>query len=252
MLHMEVILKGDKNKMEKILPHDHAHISMKIQHDLADWGAFLNIADVFKMMSDETRVRIFWLLCHCEECVLDISALLDMSSPAVSHHLKLLKNAGLVVSRREGKEVYYTALKSPRTQALHMAIEDMIEVSCPFEHKFENAKNYDSQISVIENVHDFLMENINKRYTIDELAGRFHINQTTLKAEFKKMYAKPIASYMKEMRIKAAMARLEYTNDAISLISMDVGYENQSKFSVAFKDITGMLPKDYRKKVREN
>ena len=42
----------------------------------------------------------------CEECVLNISAMLEMSSPAVSHHLRPLKNSGLIVSRREGKEVY--------------------------------------------------------------------------------------------------------------------------------------------------
>ena len=56
------------------------------------------------LLSDPSRLRIFWLLCHCEECVMNISALVDMSSPAVSHHLRNLKASGLIVSRREGKE----------------------------------------------------------------------------------------------------------------------------------------------------
>ena len=60
-----------------------------------------------KQLGDPSRLRIFWLLCHCEECVLNIAAIVNMSSPAVSHHLRLLKSSGLIVSRREGKEMYY-------------------------------------------------------------------------------------------------------------------------------------------------
>ena len=70
----------------QILPHKHASESraalLKAQLDnkTAD---FQVLADVFKMLADSSRVRIFWLLCHCEECVADISALVSMSSPAV-------------------------------------------------------------------------------------------------------------------------------------------------------------------------
>ena len=46
-------------------------------------------------LSDSSRVRIFWLLCHCEECVIDLSAMVGMSSPAVSHHLRQLRESGL-------------------------------------------------------------------------------------------------------------------------------------------------------------
>ena len=89
------------------------------------------IADLFKLLSDSSRVRIFWLLCHCEECVINISALVGMSSPAVSHHLRLLKDSGLITSRREGKEVYYTAVESKEAQLLHAFIEQIMEVACP-------------------------------------------------------------------------------------------------------------------------
>ena len=64
---------------------------------------FQTIADVFRQLGDTTRVRIFWLLCHCDECVVNIAVMLDMSSPAVSHHLRTLRDSGLIVSRREGK-----------------------------------------------------------------------------------------------------------------------------------------------------
>ena len=70
---------------------------------------FQTVSERFRQLSDSSRIRIFWLLCHCEECVLNISALMDMSSPAVSHLLKQLKTSGLIGSRREGKEVCYRA-----------------------------------------------------------------------------------------------------------------------------------------------
>ena len=60
---------------------------------------FQTVSELFRQLSDSSRIRIFWLLCHCEECVLNISALMDMSSPAVSHHLKQIKTSVLIVRR---------------------------------------------------------------------------------------------------------------------------------------------------------
>ena len=54
-------------------------------------------------------------------------------SPAVSHHLKLLKSADLIVSRRDGKEVYYTAANTEEAQKLHEMIETFVEMNCPLE-----------------------------------------------------------------------------------------------------------------------
>ncbi len=91
----------------------------------------LNHVDYFQQLGDTTRIRIFWLLCHREECVLNISAMLDMSSPAVSHHLRPLKNSGLIVCRREGKEVYYRAADTEQGRLLHQMIEQVMEITCP-------------------------------------------------------------------------------------------------------------------------
>lgn len=92
---------------------------------------FGTVSDVFKLLGDATRVRLFWLLCHCESCVCSLSKSMGMSSPAVSHHLKLLKTAGLVVTRREGKEVVYKAADSDLAQALHKIIEEVVQIACP-------------------------------------------------------------------------------------------------------------------------
>lgn len=115
------------------LPHQHGEnpeVAM-IREQVNHVNNFQTVADIFKQLGDTTRIRIFWLLCHCEECVINISAMLEMSSPAVSHHLRPLKNSGLIVSRREGKEVYYRAADTPQSQLLHQMIEQVMEIACP-------------------------------------------------------------------------------------------------------------------------
>lgn len=120
---------------EKRLPHDHGqHIEAHLE-EMPGNEEFLMISDVFKLLSDSSRVRIFWLLCHCEECVINISALVEMSSPAVSHHLKQLKAGGLIESRREGKEVYYRAAATDQVRLLHEMIEQMERITCPGKEK---------------------------------------------------------------------------------------------------------------------
>ena len=97
------------------------------------------VADIFKQLGDGSRIRIFWLLCHCEPCVVNISAMMDMSSPAVSHHLRALKSSGLILSRREGKEVYYRAANTAQAQLLHQMIERVMEIACPEEDAHHGA-----------------------------------------------------------------------------------------------------------------
>lgn len=114
------------------LPHHHGEgpNTVAIRKQLGCVDDFQAVADVFKQLGDTTRIRIFWLLCHQEECVLNISALLEMSSPAVSHHLRPLKTSGLIISRRDGKEVYYRAADTRQSRLLHQMIEQVMEITC--------------------------------------------------------------------------------------------------------------------------
>lgn len=113
------------------LPHDHGQqIEKELQH-MPKEEDFQTVSDIFKQLCDGSRIRIFWLLCHCEECVINLAALMGMTSPAVSHHLRQLKGSGLIVSRRDGKEVYYKAADTEQAQLLHHMIEKMVEISCP-------------------------------------------------------------------------------------------------------------------------
>ena len=120
--------------MHKItLPHHHTEGQSPeyLGEQLSKIEEFQTVAEIFKQLGDTTRVRIFWLLCHCEECVTNISAMMEMSSPAVSHHLRPLRNRGLIVSRRVGKEVYYRTADTEQSRLLHQMIEQVMEISCP-------------------------------------------------------------------------------------------------------------------------
>ena len=116
-----------------LLPHDHGQALEKELDHMPSVDNFQTVADIFKQLGDGSRIRIFWILCHCEECVINLSSMVDMSSPAVSHHLRQLKNSGLIISRREGKEVYYKAADTQRAQLLHHMIEALVEIACPLE-----------------------------------------------------------------------------------------------------------------------
>lgn len=115
------------------LPHDHGQDTHKLLPRLSAIEDFLVLSEYFRQLGDGTRLRLFWLLCHCEECVTNLSSMMGMSSPALSHHLRQLKAADLITSRRDGKEVYYTAAGSPATKVLHDALEGLMEITCPLE-----------------------------------------------------------------------------------------------------------------------
>lgn len=66
------------------------------------------LSELFKALADETRIRILYLLSLQELCVCDIAEIMEMSLPAVSHHLRLLKMMRIVKYRRDGKNVYYS------------------------------------------------------------------------------------------------------------------------------------------------
>ncbi len=115
---------------EHVLPHQHHPSTSRLTEQIPDAADFQTTAAAFKQLSDPTRLRIFWILCHCEECVINIASMMEMSSPAVAHHLRLLRAAGLVESHRRGKETYYRASQAKKAQTLHHMIEQMMDISC--------------------------------------------------------------------------------------------------------------------------
>lgn len=115
----------------------------------------------------------------------------------------------------------------------------------------EEAKPFDpyhsGQTEIIRRIHSQITENLGCRYTIEELSRQYLINTAALKTIFKSVYGLPIASYMKHYRILRAADMLRESSMSISSVAAAVGYESQSKFTAAFKDIMKTVPSSYRK-----
>ena len=79
----------------------------RVLNDMPDEECLYDLAELFKVFGDTTRIRILYALFESEMCVCDIAAVLNMTQSAISHQLRVLKQARLVRSRREGKQSYY-------------------------------------------------------------------------------------------------------------------------------------------------
>jgi len=86
----------------------HGNVVKKISKLMPKEEDFYDLADLYKMFSDSTRVRILWVLSNEEMCVCDIAVLLGMTKSAISHQLKALRLSNLVKYNKRGKEVYYS------------------------------------------------------------------------------------------------------------------------------------------------
>ena len=110
--------------------HGHDERLSGLIENMPDEKAAQRIGELFALLNDGTRLRILYLLCHCEECVTDIANAVNMSAPAVSHHLRMLKAAGIIESRREGKEALYSLAKGDEAQLVHQMIDDVFKIKC--------------------------------------------------------------------------------------------------------------------------
>ena len=95
---------------------------MPPEDELAD------MAELFKVFGDSTRIKILYILSESELCVCDIAELLGMTQPAISYQLKVLKQAKLVRSRREGKTVFYALADEHVETIIGMAKEHLEEI----------------------------------------------------------------------------------------------------------------------------
>ena len=88
--------------------HLHEDVVRRVEAEMPEEGALFDLAELFKVFGDSTRIRILYLLFESEMCVCDIAQLLGMTQSAISHQLKILKQSKLVKSRREGKSIFYS------------------------------------------------------------------------------------------------------------------------------------------------
>ena len=105
----------------------HPETIEKITKAMPDDDTLIDLAELFKVFGDSTRIKILSALSGGELCVCDISTILGMTSSAVSHQLKILKNAGLVSFRRDGKTVFYTLADDHVMTILSQGLEHINE-----------------------------------------------------------------------------------------------------------------------------
>ena len=87
--------------------HSHSEVVLKVHRTLPSEDELYDLAELFKVFGDSTRIRILFALFEQEMCVCDIADSLDMTQSAISHQLKILKQSKLVGNRREGKSIIY-------------------------------------------------------------------------------------------------------------------------------------------------
>ena len=107
--------------------HIHEDIVKKVQGELPDEEVLYDLAELFKIFGDSTRIRILYALFESEMCVCDIAQLLGMTQSAISHQLRILKGSKLVKYRREGKTVFYSLADGHVRTIINQGLEHVEE-----------------------------------------------------------------------------------------------------------------------------
>lgn len=105
----------------------HEEAVTQLKEDMIDEEVLYDVADLFKMFSDSTRIKILYVLFDREFCVCDIAELLEMSQSSISHQLRLLKQSRLVKARREGKSSYYSLADDHVKMIINQGLEHVEE-----------------------------------------------------------------------------------------------------------------------------
>ena len=122
----------DMSEQEPVLEqcdymHLHEKVIEQVQEEMPEEEILYDLAELFKVFGDSTRIKILYVLFQSEMCVCDIPQLLNMSQSAISHQLRVLKQAQLVKYRREGKTVFYSLADAHVNTILNQGLEHIKE-----------------------------------------------------------------------------------------------------------------------------
>ena len=109
------------------MEHNHEKMLYMVRHELPTDELLCDLSDLFRLFGDTTRVKILFSLFESEMCVCAIAELLGMTQSAISHQLKILKDANLVANRREGKTIYYFLSDEHVRTIISKGFEHLIE-----------------------------------------------------------------------------------------------------------------------------
>lgn len=105
----------------------HSDVVNSVQRNMPQDSELYDLSDFFKVLGDSTRAKIMWALDEHELCVCDLAALLNMTKSAISHQLRALREANLVINRRDGKNIYYALADDHVRQIFEMGLEHIRE-----------------------------------------------------------------------------------------------------------------------------
>lgn len=121
----ETIRKESMDLCEGYCVHEEA--IHKVEKILPDEKILFDLAEIYKIFGDLTRIKILFILMKSEMCVCDLSEMLGMTQSAISHQLRTLKQSKLVKARREGKSVFYSLSDSHVETILNQGMEHISE-----------------------------------------------------------------------------------------------------------------------------
>ena len=118
--------------MEREMPcceflHAHEALIAQVTESMPDEMMLYDLAELFKVFGDSTRIKILYVLFESEMCVCDIAQLLGISQSAVSHHLRVLKQSKLVKFRKDGKSVIYSLTDDHVRTIIDQGLEHICE-----------------------------------------------------------------------------------------------------------------------------
>ena len=120
MLLERMVVMTDSNGVERCdYSHVHQESVDKVERTMPEDEILYDLAELFKIFGDSTRIKILYVLFESEMCVCDIAKLLGMTQSAISHQLRALKQSKLVKYRREGKTVFYSLADILQTEPMY-------------------------------------------------------------------------------------------------------------------------------------
>lgn len=105
----------------------HEDLLKKVTENMPDEDSLYDLAELFKVFGDSTRIRILFVLFESEVCVCDLAETLGMTQSAISHQLRILKSSRLVKNRRDGKQIFYSLADDHVRAIIAQGMEHVME-----------------------------------------------------------------------------------------------------------------------------
>jgi len=120
-------MKNNSNKINSCNNYNHEEIVAKVRAEMPDEDILTDLAELFKIFGDSTRIKILYALMESDLCVDAIAKILNMTHSAISHQMRILRNSNLVNFTRDGKHVIYSLADDHVREIIEKGYEHAIE-----------------------------------------------------------------------------------------------------------------------------